>query len=376
MVSCSNISANRTIMGTLIQILFYNSSAFATNLRSASWIYCHAVSTSIFRFVLQHRNKYTPRGIVNMFLQIIFIIFNHLFHLQIFVGDKVKSIYQFVRKFVLKIIALFCNFSVKIAELFDNFFTFPFGIFALDFFKFGFRLFQVFRIGNFFSITQYCKVGQSQVNTDGIGNCFLFGNRISKFAGENNIPLFAFLFNSAGFNLCFIGNLSVKFYFYKSYFRKFNPSFVFGKRKSALNICKGIVSLFRFESWESRFICLLFYSSEKVFIRFICSAQNILQNLAEYLFVFGKFFFKERKFVCLFVVRNRMFGCRFVSIPAMLQRDIVKISAFVKGELQKRNLFWRGIQPIFVTSFHHGKYSKNRALYPTAKAGGFYGTLS
>src|SRR3990167_11300447 len=260
MVSRSFKPTSSTLMRAFIEGFRFESTTITAFYCCAFWIYCYTISTSIFRFVLQHKNKCTPRGIRNMFLKIIFIIFNHLFNFQIFISNKVKSIYQPIRKFMLKMISLSCNFSMKIGKLFFNFFTFPFRVFALNFFKFIFRLFQIFWIGNFFSIGKYCKISKSQINPNYISNNFLFWNRIRKFTRENNIPLIAFSLNCASFYFTIQRNLPVKFNFYRSYFRKFN--FFIYNVITILWISKTIISIKTFITRKSCFFSFLFYSAK------------------------------------------------------------------------------------------------------------------
>lgn len=346
MVPTGRKTTGETLVRAFVEVFCHNGTTMTAQLGSAFWIHPYTRSTSFFRFVQQHRNELTPTGIMNMSLQIVSIILDHLLNLQVFIRDQVIVIYKLSRQLMLKISSLIGDLPMQARKPLSNLPAFAFRILTLNFLQPLFRSFKIFRILNSFTIGKHSKISQSEINPSRSDDRFLFlGNNIN-IASQNSIPMAPFSFDSASFNHSTGEDFPVKLNSDQSYFGEFD--LIHLQSKSALRETKRYIAIHAFESGEPGFL-FPFYPAKESLISKIDAFENILKYLAVYLLVFRDLNLQKRQFSFLFVIRNR-FASGTIHIPSLLQGGIVEESAMVKREDQLFFLLFIWIYSEFVRS--------------------------
>lgn len=289
------------------------------------WRYFDYGFASIFSFVFQFVEERTPRCVVNLFRK---YASGHTQNGKFFDCNQIELFDEMCGNFMLKIISLILDFLMKLFELQNRFTSlirafFASGNSALNNSQFLLSRFVIFEIINLRSVRECQKTTYACVKSNGFA-CFRQWLDRS-FNRENRKPLSAFLFNRERFH--FTDYITRQFDFQFSDFRKLE--FVSRKIESALSVAKTIESVLSLETRKTCFL-LSFNATEKALKRLVKSFQNVLQNLAVNVFVFGiGLLYRRKLFVLVKAIDVDSIDCP--SITSFLKSGIIELTTKIES---------------------------------------------
>jgi hypothetical protein len=187
------------------------------------------------------------------------------------------------------------------------------------------------------------EINQPQVNTNGGQALFRLWSGIRKFHRETGKPLATIFGDREGFDLGFLGDLSVQ---YKSEISDLGNGDLFRRALGVLGIGQAVPLTTLLELRKAR--CLTgFHSAKKGFVGLVKPVKDILKNLRVDGLEPRTLLFELREGVLLNTIRKAL-GLYLVSILTLLQRPVVQMTTHRELILKIRDLRFRRIYPIFV----------------------------
>lgn len=329
--------------------------AVATRLRGSPRIDFNDTTTSTQSLVAEHLDEAIPRGIINMFSEV--MVTNHSLDIELFNCDKLVSVSNNPALFVEEIGSLVDDFVVDSCDLESSFLSVSrtFGFFiqsSLESSKSVFGLYKESRVLDDCLVREGCKILKPNINADLFLEEFMpFGFNINLTTKKNkplvgSVPLYGHSFDFA------FGD-SMKDNVHISYSRNMKL-FIGVKFKSMLRICNtpnpflesGIANFNIF----TRFLFLT--SPKKVFKSITNPIIKVLENLRK-----NNAGINIKVFYAFIKVNfSQMFTCILISFNTDFKKFVIGSPAYFKMFRKTIGLLPAWIEPEFVVSQFHSNY--------------------